>query len=105
MMMSRRRRTPRPLGEALRGAIESVEPATPLAAVQSAWAEAVGERIAAAASPVSERDGTVTVACESATWAQELDLLEGQIATKLRSKLPPDMRFERLRFQLGEIPR
>jgi predicted nucleic acid-binding Zn ribbon protein len=103
--MTRRRRTPRPLGEALRGAIESVEPATPLAAVQSAWAEAVGERIAAAASPVSERDGTVTVACDSATWAQELDLLEGQIAANLRSKLPPDIGFERLRFQVGEIPR
>ena len=103
--MTRRRRTPRPLGEALRGAIESVEPATPLAAVQSAWAEAVGERIAAAASPVSERDGTVTVACDSATWAQELNLLEGQIAANLRSKLPPDIGFERLRFQVGEIPR
>lgn len=103
--MARRRRTPRPLGDALRGAIESVEPATPLAAVQSAWAEAVGERIAAAASPVSERDGTVTVACESATWAQELDLLEGEIAAKLRSKLPSEIAFERLRFQGGEIPR
>jgi predicted nucleic acid-binding Zn ribbon protein len=103
--MARRRRNPRPLGDALRGALESVEPATPLAAVQRAWAEAVGERIAAAAAPVAERDGTVTVVCESATWAQELDLLEGEVAAKLRSKLPPDMRFERLRFKLGEIPR
>jgi predicted nucleic acid-binding Zn ribbon protein len=103
--MARRRRAPRAIGEALRGAVESVEPATPLAAVQSAWAEAVGERIAAAASPVSERDGTITVACESATWAQELDLLEGQIASKLRARLPPGAAFERLRFQVGEIPR
>jgi predicted nucleic acid-binding Zn ribbon protein len=103
--MARRRRTPRPLGEALRGAVESAAPATPLAAVQSVWSEAVGERIAAAASPVSERDGTVTVACESSTWAQELDLLEGQIAEKLRSKLPPETALERLRFQVGEIPR
>jgi predicted nucleic acid-binding Zn ribbon protein len=103
--MARRRRTPRPLGAALRGALESAEPATPLAAIQHAWAEAVGERIAAAAAPVSERDGTVTVVCESATWAHELDLLEGEVAAKLRSKLPPDMRFERLRFKLGEIPR
>jgi predicted nucleic acid-binding Zn ribbon protein len=104
-MARRRRRTPRPVGDAIRGAIESVEPATPLAAVQSAWAEAVGERIAAAASPISERDGTITVACESATWAQELDLLEGQIASKLRSKLPPEIGFDRLRFQVSEIPR
>jgi predicted nucleic acid-binding Zn ribbon protein len=103
--VARRRRTPRPLGEALPGAIGSAAPSTPLAAVQSAWRAAVGERIAAAASPVSERDGTVTVACESATWAQELDLLEGEIASKLRSKLPPNSGFDRLRFQVGEIPR
>jgi predicted nucleic acid-binding Zn ribbon protein len=103
--MARRRRSPRPLGDALRGALESVEPETPLAAIQRAWAEAVGERISAAAAPVSERDGTVTVVCESATWAQELDLLEGEVAARLRSKLPPDTRFERLRFKLGEIPR
>lgn len=102
--MGRRRRTPRQLGDALRGAVESAAPATPLAAVQSAWPEAVGERIAAAASPVSERDGTVTVACESATWAQELDLLGGQIAERLRSQLPSEAAFERLRFQVGEIP-
>ncbi len=103
--MVRHRRIPRRLGEALPRAVESAAPATPLATVQSAWPEAVGERIAAAASPVSEREGTITVACESATWAQELNLLEGQIAAKLRSKLPPDAAFERLRFQVGEIPR
>jgi predicted nucleic acid-binding Zn ribbon protein len=100
-----RRRSPRPLGEALPRAISSAAPATPLAAVQSAWRDAVGERVAAAASPVSERDGTVTVACESATWAQELDLLEPEIASRLRSNLPPDAGFDRLRFQVGEIPR
>jgi predicted nucleic acid-binding Zn ribbon protein len=103
--VARRRRTPRSLGEALPGAIDAAAPSTPLAAVQSAWRDAVGERIAAAASPVSERDGTVTVACESATWAQELDLLEAEIASKLRSNLPPDTAFDRLRFQVGEIPR
>jgi predicted nucleic acid-binding Zn ribbon protein len=103
--MARRRRTPRPLGEALRSAVDSVEPATPLAAVQTVWAEAVGERIAAAASPVAERDGVITVACGSASWAQELDLLAEEISAQVRAKLPPKMAFARLRFQLGEIPR
>jgi predicted nucleic acid-binding Zn ribbon protein len=103
--MARRRRTPRPLAEALRGALDTVEPATPLAAVQSVWAEAVGERIAAAASPVSERDGVVTVACGSASWAQELDLLGEEISARVRSKLPPETPFRRLRFHFGEIPR
>src|SRR5215207_11257489 len=103
--MARRRRTPRPLAEALRGALDTVEPATPLAAVQSVWAGAVGERIAAAASPVSERDGVVTVACGSASWAQELDLLGEEISARVRSKLPPEPPFRRLRFHFGEIPR
>jgi predicted nucleic acid-binding Zn ribbon protein len=103
--MARRRRTPRPLAEALRGALGTVEPATPLAAVQTVWAEVVGERIAAAASPVSERDGVVTVACGSASWAQELDLLGEQISARMRSKLPPETPFRGLRFHFGEIPR
>jgi predicted nucleic acid-binding Zn ribbon protein len=103
--MARRRRTPRPLAEALRGALDTVEPATPLAAVQTVWAEAVGERIAAAASPVSERDGVVTVACGSAGWAHELELLGEEISARLRSELPPETPFRRLRFHFGEIPR
>ena len=99
--MARRRRTPRPLAEALRGALDTVEPATPLAAVQSVWAEAVGERIAAAASPVSERDGVVTVACGSASWAQELDLLGEEIGERLRSELPERAALQGLRFRAG----
>ena len=31
------------------------------------------------AEPVSERDGIVTVACRSAVWAQELDLMTGEL--------------------------
>jgi predicted nucleic acid-binding Zn ribbon protein len=93
-----RRRTPRPLGEVLDGAIDPVEPATTLAAVQRVWASAVGEAIAAQASPVSERDGVVTVACRSATWAQELDLLGGQIADRLRAELPENAALSGLRF-------
>jgi predicted nucleic acid-binding Zn ribbon protein len=38
-----------------------------------------GERFARAAEPVAERDGVITVACESAVWAQELDLLSERV--------------------------
>jgi predicted nucleic acid-binding Zn ribbon protein len=93
-----RRRTPRPLREVLQTAVEGAEPATTLAAVQRVWDGAVGERIAGCASPVSERDGVVTVACESSSWAQELDLLGGQIADRLRAELPEDAVLEGLRF-------
>jgi len=41
--------------------------------------------VAAEASPVSERDGLVTVACRSATWAQELDLLQSELLERLNA--------------------
>lgn len=92
------RGAPRPLSDALATALERVAPATLLAAVQSAWAEAVGPAIAAQASPIAERDGVVTVACSAATWAQELDLLGEEIVTRLRAQLPPRTTLRGLRF-------
>jgi predicted nucleic acid-binding Zn ribbon protein len=80
-------RQPQRLGNAVRRARERAEPQTLLAAVQSAWAEAAGAGVAAEAAPVSERDGIVTVACRSATWAQELDLLQNDLLTRLRKAL------------------
>jgi len=74
-------------------------PATPLAAVQAAWAGAVGERIAAEARPVAERDGVVTVSCSSSTWAQELDLLSAELLESLSEALPEASRPQSLRFR------
>jgi predicted nucleic acid-binding Zn ribbon protein len=82
-----RLRRPRPLGEALRAVRSQTAPETLLAAVQSCWREAVGEQVAAEAEPVSERDGEVTVACRSATWAQELDLLSEELLARLNEAL------------------
>jgi predicted nucleic acid-binding Zn ribbon protein len=92
------RRAPRPLAAAVGAALERVEPATLLAAVQRAWPGAVGEAVAREASPVSERSGVVTVACRSSTWAQELDLLRDQILARLRSELDDPEALEALRF-------
>jgi predicted nucleic acid-binding Zn ribbon protein len=36
---------------------------------------------------VAERDGVVTIACRSATWAQELDLLGPQLLERLNEAL------------------
>ncbi len=82
-----RRRVPRPAGEALRAARDRAAPKTPLAALQAAWTVAVGERIAAVAQPVSERDGAVVVDCSDAVWAQELDLMQGQLIGRLREQM------------------
>jgi predicted nucleic acid-binding Zn ribbon protein len=46
-----------------------------------------GEGVAREASPVAERDGLVTVACRSATWAQELDLLQSDLLERLNAAL------------------
>jgi predicted nucleic acid-binding Zn ribbon protein len=100
----RSRRAPRPLAAAIGDALERAEPATLLAAVQSVWADAVGEAIAREATPVTERSGVVIVACNSAAWAQELDLLGGQMLEKVRSELPSETALEGLRFVISGDP-
>ena len=74
-----RRRGPRPVGVALDAVTSKLAPATVLAEVQRVWPQVAGERFARSAQPVAERDGVVTVACESAVWAQELDLLSERV--------------------------
>jgi predicted nucleic acid-binding Zn ribbon protein len=82
---------------ALSSILPDARPAGLLAAVQSAWPVVAGEVLAGAATPVSERDGTVTVACESAVWAQELELLGPDLARRLNEVLR-EARVKRLRF-------
>jgi predicted nucleic acid-binding Zn ribbon protein len=81
------RAAPRPLALALEDLRDRIAPATPLAAVQRAWTEAAGPVVAREATPVSERAGVVTVACRSAVWAQELDLLAPTILEGLNARL------------------
>jgi predicted nucleic acid-binding Zn ribbon protein len=72
---------------ALDSVTAAIAPATLLAEVQRVWPQVAGERFARAADPVSERDGVVTVACESAVWAQELDLLSERVIEGLNEAL------------------
>lgn len=92
------RRQPRPVADAVAAALDRAAPQTPLAAVQSVWPAAVGEAIAAQATPVSERDGVITVACRSATWASELELLGDELRKKIGPELPENTPFAGLRF-------
>jgi predicted nucleic acid-binding Zn ribbon protein len=82
-----RRRGPRPVSFALDSVTAAIAPATLLAEVQRVWPQVAGERFARAAEPVSEREGVVTVACESAVWAQELDLLSERVIEGLNEAL------------------
>jgi predicted nucleic acid-binding Zn ribbon protein len=98
-----RRPGPRPLSNALDGVLPDVAPATLLAQVQAAWKEVAGERMAAAATPASERDGVVTIACESGVWAHELDLLAPDLLARLEAALG-GRSVTRLRFVTGSDP-
>lgn len=96
-----RRRAPRPAAEALRSVRAQAAPATALAAVQASWERIVGARLAAAATPVSERSGTLTVECVDAIWVQELDLMQAQLLDRLRAELG-EAAPEALRFRLAK---
>jgi predicted nucleic acid-binding Zn ribbon protein len=80
-------RSPRRIGAAIESVKARSEPATLLAAVQGVWVAAAGAAIAAEAEPVTEREGVVTIACRSATWAQELDLLQDWLLESLERAL------------------
>lgn len=82
-----RRRAPRPAAGAFKAALRQVAPRTPLAAIQAAWTTAVGEQLAAMAVPVAERDGTLTIECADAVWAQELDLMQETLLERLRQEV------------------
>jgi len=79
-----RRQAPRPIAAAIEPLLREAAPATRLARVQSCWDRAVGATVSAEARPVAEREGVVTVACASAVWAQELQLLSGDLLERLR---------------------
>ena len=82
-----RRRAPRQAATAFRAALDMAAPQTGLAAIQSAWATTVGEQLAAVATPVSERAGTLTIECADSVWAQELDLMQAQLLDRLKEAL------------------
>jgi predicted nucleic acid-binding Zn ribbon protein len=85
--MSPYRRAPRSLALALGPLREALAPETLLAEIQRAWADAVGEAIAAEAHPSGERSGVVTVTCSASVWAHELDLMGPVIVERLNGRV------------------
>jgi predicted nucleic acid-binding Zn ribbon protein len=81
------RTAPRPLSEPLRALTTMLSPATTLARVQEIWEPATGTAIAASARPTGEREGVLTVSCEAAVWAQELELIAPQLIPRLNAAL------------------
>jgi predicted nucleic acid-binding Zn ribbon protein len=96
-----RRRAPRPLGAALEGTLGEAAPPGLLARVQSVWGEVAGTAVAHEAEPVAEREGVVTVACGSAVWAQELELLAPDLVARLNARLGAGPEVTGLHFRTG----
>jgi predicted nucleic acid-binding Zn ribbon protein len=82
-----RRRAPRPLAAALAGLTDQLAPRTTLGDVQRAWPEIVGPVVAKEATPTTEHGGTLTIACRSSVWAQELDLMAPELVERLNARL------------------
>lgn len=91
------RRSPRPLGDSLARVLARSAPQTLLADVQAAWPEACGTTIAGNSEPVAERSGTVTIACRNGAWAQELELMQETLLSRLVGVVG-EGRVEGLRF-------
>jgi predicted nucleic acid-binding Zn ribbon protein len=98
-MRDERGRSPAPkrIGEMLGELGGELALETVLASVQMVWDEVVGARIAAVTEVVEEREGTVTVECSSAVWAQELEMMGPRINARLGERLggagPENLRF------------
>ncbi len=81
------RAAPRALTSALEELTSTLAPASTLARVQEVWERAVGPEISGAARPTAERDGILTLTCAAAVWAQELDLMAGELIPRLNVAL------------------
>ena len=94
------------MADALSAVADQARPASLLAQVQACWADAVGPTVAAQSAAVAERGGSVTVACTSAVWAQELELLEPDLRVQLNEAVggARPAPISGLRFRVGRLP-
>jgi predicted nucleic acid-binding Zn ribbon protein len=79
---------------------DRLAPATTLARAQRVWEQAAGEAVARACLPTAEREGTLTVTCSEAVWAQELDLMGAEVVARLNDALGEPL-VKRLRCRTG----
>ena len=98
-----RRAAPRPVATALERLTADIVPAALIAEVLRVWPEAAGEAFAAACTPTSAGKGELRVSCQSAVWAQELDLFSERVLERLNDLLDGE-RVERMRVKTGAAP-
>jgi predicted nucleic acid-binding Zn ribbon protein len=93
------RAIPRRLGEILQSSVARLIGGDEARAF-SLWRQAAGPQVVAVTQPLRLARGTLTVACESSVWANELTYLGGSLLERLRA-LDPDCPVTGLRFVTG----
>ncbi len=85
------RRAPRPLGPALEALLARIAPASTLASVQAVWLAAAGPAVGAHGTPISERNGVLTVACDEAVWANEIELMGPDLVAAINAAVGAEL--------------
>jgi predicted nucleic acid-binding Zn ribbon protein len=67
------------------------------------WEDAVGSRIASHARPAAFRNGTLTLAVDSAPWMQQLSFLKRELIAKVNGELKEEL-VKELYLKAGKIP-
>ena len=67
------------------------------------WQEAVGEKIASRARPLSFRDGILTVAVSGSAWLQQLSMMKPEIMQSLNEAAAEEI-VKDIFFKQGKIP-
>jgi len=81
------KRAPVPIAGAVERLADELAPQTPLGVIQRHWREIAGAAVAPHAEPVSLRAGKLVVECDSAVWAQQLDLLSAEVVRRAGEKV------------------
>ncbi len=93
------RKQPERIGVPLSRLTASLAPSTPIGSIQTAWRNAVGDRIADRCAPARADEGVLTVVCESSVWSQQLAMMQADLLSRLKEEIedpthvPTELRF------------
>lgn len=98
-------REPHGLGTVIDSLTEELGWNPPLAKSEliAAWAEVVGDETARHSDPVGVSEGTLTVRCDSTSWATQLRLMRGELLVQI-DRLYPEAGVENIRFMGPDVP-
>ncbi len=91
------------IGTLLAEAIGNDERVRQALGVWPAWEQAVGSQIAAAARPISLREGLLVVHVKNNVWLHELVAMREDLLRRVRKHAPPKL-VQDIRFRVGALP-